>query len=344
MLDLSTFPLAGLFAAFAAAALVVWWAGARLPAIAAAVGEKTGIGQAFAGMLLLGGITTLPEFATTTSAAAFGAERLALNNIFGSAAFNLILLAFADAVLGRRALTSVIGRPATLLQGVLGIALLGAAGAAAVAGDVALGPAGLASTLLFLLCIAAMRIASQYEARPAWQVVDPEPRAEADEERKAAGTARSLAAHLGLVALLILAAGFVLSQTAEEIALRTGLGSGLVGLLLLALATSLPKLTAITAAVRGGHYEMAVGDVFGANLFNIAMIFVIDLASPGGPVLAAAGRFEAFAALLGLTLTSIFVVGLIERKDRTVARFGYDSAAALIVYAAGVTVLATVLG
>ena len=337
---LASLSTAALFALFGAAALVVWWAGRQLPALAAALAARFGLGQVFAGMLLLGGITSLPELATASSAAAFGAPVLALNNALGSAAFNILLLALADIVLGRSALTAVIARSATLLQGVLGMLLLAAAAAVLIAGDAAVPfvGVGVGSSFLFGACLGAMWIAAQYETRPAWVVAGQSApvadEAQADEAEPPAPLPR-----FALLGALILAAGIVLSQSADAIADRTGLGEGLVGLVLLAAATSLPELSVIVAAVRAGRCELAVGDIFGANLFNVAMIFVIDLAAPGPPVLGAGGAFEALAALLAMLLTGIFVLGLIERRDRTVLRMGYDSLAAILVYGAGLVLL-----
>jgi len=313
----------------------------RLSGVVAAITRKTGMGQAFGGMLLLGGITTLPELATTSSAAAIGAADLALNNVFGSAAFNILLLAVADAVLGRDALTCVVAKPATLMQGVLGMMLLACAIVAIQLGDPAIGPVGLASLLLFALCIAALAQASAYERRPGWQAIAlPEPRPEAPPPPEAGHPLSRLLLRLLGLALLVLAGGVLLAGAGESIATRTGAGEGLVGLVLLAIATSLPELSTVTSAIRRGYHELAVGDIFGANLFNIAMILTIDLWSPGPPVLAGAGSFETVAAALALLLTGIFLIGLLERRDRVLLRMGYDSIAALLVYAAGVALLA----
>ena len=319
----------------------MWWAGRRLPELAARIAQSSGLGQAFVGMLLLGGVTSLPELATASSAAAIGAGDLALNNAMGSAAFNILLLAIADAVLGRDALTSVVAKPATLLQGVLGMLLLAVAAMVIQAGDIPVPGLGFGfgSALLFGLCVGAMWLASRYETRPAWQVVDgtrSQAEPEAKDDRPGAEAVLPPLAGLGT---LILVGGFVLAQSGEVIAARTGLGSGLVGFVLLALATSLPELTVIAAAMRRRLYGLAVGDIFGANLFNVAMIFLIDIVDPGPPVLGAAGPFEASAALLALILTGIFVLGLLERRDRTVLRMGYDSLAALLVYGAGLAFL-----
>lgn len=338
---MSALPLIALCTLFAAGTGIVWWAGIRLPEVAADLGRRTGMGQAFAGMLLLGGITSLPELATTTSAAV-SLPDLALNNAMGSVAFNVVLLAIADAALGGRALTGILVKSVTLLQGVLGMLLLCAAAILLTIGDVAL-PAfgvGIGSSLLFLLCIGAMWISGRYENRSTWAVIDPPQPGEREEQVKISPRSSGmLVARLAFLALLILVGGVVLSQTGGAIAERTGLGTGLVGMVLLAAATSLPEVSTVTVASRAGQHELAVGDVFGANLFNVAMIFIIDAVSLGEPVLGTGTSFEIVAALLGAIMIGVFVVGLLERADRTVLRVGYDSAAVLLIYASGIIIL-----
>jgi cation:H+ antiporter len=148
-----------------------------------------------------------------------------------------------------------------------------------------------------------------------------------------------LAPRIAAAGAAILGAGFVLARSAEAIAGQTGLGTSFVGVVLLAAATSLPEVSTVLAAVRLKRYEMALADIFGTNLFNVSILFFVDLVYDGEPVLAAAGAFAGFAALLALSLTAIFVIGMIERRDRTVARMGWDSLTVLAVYAAGLVVL-----
>ncbi len=121
------------------------------------IASHMGLGAAFSGMLLLGGITSLPEIATVSTAAWTGNPSLAVNNLLGSAAINVLLLAVADAAIGRDALTSVVAKPSTLLQGTLGMLLLTTVAIAATVGDVAVVGLGAWTTALFLLCVAAAR-------------------------------------------------------------------------------------------------------------------------------------------------------------------------------------------
>lgn len=339
MLDGLGLPL--LLAIFAGSAAAVWFAGTKLAGLVDALAGRTGIGQAFAGMLLLGGITSLPELAAVGTSAALGNAGIAINNLLGTASINLVLLAVADFAYGRDALTRAAARPGLLMQGVLSMLLAVLVALAVVAGDPPLGPLGAGSLVIGLAAIAAVKIASGYEGRSAWTLTDPAGGGEAGDEDDPRGTGRLVAFTAG-AALLILAAGFLLSTSADAIAAETGLASGMVGFLLVGFATSLPELSSVLAAVRRRRYQLAIGDIFGTNLFNLLLIPVADLIYAGGPVLAETGRFEVIGATLAALLTGIYVVGLLERRDRTILRMGYDSLTALIVFAIGIALLARV--
>lgn len=325
---------------FVLATAAVWWAGTRLPAYVVALSERTGIGHGLAGMLVLGGITSLPELATGTSAAIIGLPLLSLNDILGSASLNLLLLALADMVLGDRPLTSVIARPVTLMQGVLGMILFAVTAAAiGIGGGDLGGPVGAWSVAIFLSVLLALYLSDRAERRPMWQIVHPlEPEFESRDEPQRISTKRLAASLFGLTAIIV-AGGVTLANTGEVIVRETGLAAGVIGFLFVAVATSLPEASAIVGAMRHRRYELAVGEIFGSNMFNLAIILVIDLAAGGPAVLSLAGDFEMAAAMLALIMTGIFVLGLIERRDRTVLRMGYDSIAAICLYGAGLALL-----
>jgi cation:H+ antiporter len=303
--------------------------------------QRFGLGEAFVGMLLLGGITSLPEVATVGSSAYRGDAALAVNNVFGSIAINLLLLACADLVLGRRALTSTAASASTLLQGVLSILLLAVAATAVVVGDVTVFGVGVWSAVLLAGCIFAFAVSSGYAERAPWSV--PEASGSRAESPPQADNAEMstvvLCATLGVLAAVVLGAGYVLSEMADGIAAATGIGSGLVGLVLVAFATSLPELSTMFTGIRRGRNELVVGDIFGTNVFNMLLIVIADVTYRRGAVLDEMGPFETVAALLGIAMTATFVVGLLERGDRRVLRMGYDSAAAIGIYIGGVALL-----
>jgi cation:H+ antiporter len=268
-----------------------------------------------------------------------GASRLALANILGSVAFNVLLLAVADVMLRQRPLTSVVAQPSTLIHGVLGMMLLALVAAAIEFGETPVAGVGVWSLLLFASCLAALRVAYRSERRPRWAVLNALPGDAAAIGDKSGRQPHRIYRRTAGLALVILVAGTLLASAGDAIATRTGLGDSLFGLLFVALATSLPELSSITGAIRRRSYEMAVGEVFGSNIFELALVLAIDAVAPGPPVLAMAGKFEALAALLGLALTGLYVLGLIERRDRTLLGMGYDSIAALALYAVALAFL-----
>lgn len=330
-------------AIFAAAAVVVWRAGTRLAGFADRFATATGLGGALVGLLLLGGITSLPEIATSITAAHSGAGALAANNLIGGVAMQLMVLAVVDALAGRNALTSVVPRPDVLAYGAMNIALLMLVAAPISAGDMEIAGTGLGIGPVlvaggYLVCLAAAQRLGRVQgwtpsdARPGRDKSAPTPH---DDKQESAG---KLGLLIATVSLPILVGGFLLARSGEALAEQTGLGQSCVGATLVGGATSLPELSSAIAAVRLGRAQMAIGDVLGGNIFNLSLLLLVDVVY-GPPVLAGLGAFSVVACCLAALLCAILIVGIVERRDRTIFRLGYDSAAMIAVYLAGLVTL-----
>jgi cation:H+ antiporter len=341
VIDFHQLPLGLSLGLFAVAAAVVWWAGTRIAHAANDLSDHLGIGKAFAGALLLGGITSLPEVAVTLTASISGQPKLAVNNLLGGVAFQVVLLAVADAVYGRRALSGVVAQPVVQLQGVVGVVLLAIVAMTVTAGEVDLGGFGAGALAATVASVAALWLVRKAQDRPAWKPTRPVEKEGADGRpaEEPVSSLRRSATTLAVGGAAILAAGYVLSQTADVIAEATGLGQSYVGAVLLAASTSLPEISTIVAAVRLRQFAMAYSDIFGTNLFDLTLLLLVDVAYTGGPVLGAAGPFAAAAALLGIVVTGLAVAGLIERRDRAFLRMGVDSLLIIVSYLAGLALL-----
>jgi cation:H+ antiporter len=211
-------------------------------------------------MLLLGGVTSLPELAVAVTATLNDAPLLTLNDILGSASINVVILALADARYGRGALTATPGHPQVLLQGTLSVVLLLLVGAAVVVGDRLFWGMGVWSWVLLCSYALAVRLVATSNRMHSW-VPDPQG-AQHDEPPESDAPKASRAQLIGRIALrggVILAAGFVLAQSAGGVAEQSGLGNSFVGAVLLGLCTSLPEVSTVLAAVKLGRYEMAIG-------------------------------------------------------------------------------------
>ncbi|HET6628870.1 MAG TPA: hypothetical protein VFG91_03755 [Woeseiaceae bacterium] len=213
--------------------MVIWIAGTRLVHYLDIIAIKTGVGQAFVGMLLLGGITSLPEIANVTASSAIGNPALAVNNLLGSASINVLLLAVADAFIGRDALSEVVTQPATLMQAALGMLVLALVAASITTGDILIVTIGVWSIVIFSAAVGAFWLSAYYSARAPWKPSEMEKDAEREagdyDEKARNQPLRPLIIKAAAAAAAIFFAGYTLSQTGDAIAEQTGLGSGMVG-------------------------------------------------------------------------------------------------------------------
>lgn len=335
---------------FTLAALTVWAAGTRLTRYADAVSNRTGLGQALIGALLLGGITSLPELATSSTAALGGSADLAVNNILGGVAMQLAVLALADAVVGERGLSTLAGASSLMLQGNGLMVVLALAAAGIISGSVVVLGVDLWTTALLVVVVLVLASIRNYEVEEKWRPVEteqeetpPELRSEsiADPQTFEGISNSRLATYTVLAGLTVVAGGFVVTVTGEALSVQTGIGASFTGAILLALATSLPEVSTTLEAVRLGRHRLAVSNIFGANLFDVGLLFVVDVLYRRGAALDAVGEFSLFAALLGILLAGVFVAGILYRRKFVVLRMGIDSAIVLVLYLGGAVILYT---
>ncbi len=324
---------------FVGAAIAVWLAGTRLVRFVDGISGKTGIGQAAIGMVLLAAITSLPEIAVAITATLDGAPTLTINDVLGSASINVLILAIADAAYRREALTSNVPSIKVALQGVVGIIVLALVAVSATLGDRQFLGIGWGSWLILLAYAIGIRVLIRSRSDQHWRAEPEGNEKDVADDREDDRTLGRLITYTALCAAVILVAGFLLARTGEALAEKTGLGASFFGAVALAFATSLPELSTVLEAVRRRRYTMAISEIFGTNLFNVNIIVLVDALHRGGPVMVEAGQFASTAALLALVLTSIYLAGTLERRDRTFLRMGYDSIAVILTYAAGVVLL-----
>lgn len=87
-------------AGFAAAASAIVIVGPWLASSANEIAELSGLGQSFVGTTFVAVSTALPELVTSLSALRLGAHDLVVGNVFGSNAFNMLLLVPLDLIHG----------------------------------------------------------------------------------------------------------------------------------------------------------------------------------------------------------------------------------------------------
>lgn len=113
---------------------------------------------------------------------------------------------------------------------------------------------------------------------------------------------------------VVLISGPIVAATGEELAEVTGLGQTFVGVAFVAAATSAPELVAALAAVRIGAHDLAVGNLFGSNTVNMALLLPVDLAYTPAHLLAAVGPDQAVAGLGAILLMALAGIVHVPRR------------------------------
>lgn len=327
---LDNFPVWLHLVAIIISATGVWISGKKLSHYAGIIAERSGLGQAVIGAVLLGGITSLPEIATTITAALIGSAPIAVNNIIGGVSMQVAVLAVADAFAIKTALSFRIDDPKVKIQAVFNIVLLTTALAGTIFTDI------FKNFPFWTLLILALYLGSFYLMNLARK----DTKAKSENKQDDSGISNGkLAYYTSISSVVILIAGFVISVSGENIAGRTVFGENFVGAVLIAATTSLPELSTTIAAVKENNFNLAASNIFGSNLLILSLLFVGDVAYQNGNVLDKVEKFSQFGSYLGILLCSIYLTGFILNRNKTVFNFGVDSLIILIMYFSGLVVL-----
>jgi cation:H+ antiporter len=301
---------------FALCAAAVAVAGTFLTRYADAIADITKLGRVLVGSIFLAGATSLPELLVDINAVQQGMPDLAVGDLMGSSLFNLLILAVADLL--HRSREKMLSRAAAghALSATMSIALTAMAAAAILLGKKLGGftflGAGPGTWLIVVAYVAGLRIVF-FDQRAAAAARG----GHGQEVLLPAGKMSLARAVVGYVvcALVIVVAAPFLAEAAGEIAKRSGLGDTFVGTTLVAFCTSLPELVATLAAVRMGAFDLAIGNIFGSNAFNMILLFPLDLFHTG-PLLASASQSHAVTCLATIVITSVAVMGQLYQVER----------------------------
>jgi len=135
-----------------------------------------------------------------------------------------------------------------------------------------------------------------------------------------------------LHAAIIVAAATYPPHLGDEIAGITGLGGTFVGSIFIALSTSLPDVVMSRAALKLGAVDLAVGNVLGSNLFNMAILAIEDAFFTKGPFLASISPSHAITAIAAMAMTAVITIALTFRSRTRVLLTSWGSVGAVLIY------------
>jgi len=315
---------------FVLSSIVLVFIAIQLAKNADVIAIRTGLGGALVGILLVASTTSLPEILTIISSIAQGTPDIAAGNLLGSNMFNIFLLAVLD-MAGRR--QRVLRRAALkhALTGSLAVFMIGLAVLFLIIDtDLMIGWVGFDSITIVVAYIVAIQLIRK-NTSPAVGIEEPVPEDLPTLPRAAIGFA------ISAVVLMIVTPNLV--NASAQIADITGLGDSFVGTTLVAVVTSLPELVVCIAAIRIGAEDMAIGNLFGSNMFNMFILGATDIFYVQGRFLAAIDSSFVLIGILGLLMTSVGLISNLIRFERRVGPLEIDALALVIMYFGGLWLL-----
>lgn len=320
--------------AFGVATLVIVIAGSRLARQADMLADRTGLGEALFGVVFLAGITSLPDFAATLSAAIDNRPDLAMSNVMGSMAVNLVFLGVADIIYRKANLEHAAASPVNLMLAGLLIVLLTLPLLAIFTPALTWWGMHPVTPLIIAAYLFGLHLVQRTQEKPMWfprlthQTVPDAPETRHRDQH-------SGSVWFGFISMAIVTglAGWVLMEAAKGIADQTGLSETLVGGLFTALATSTPELVTTIAAIRIGALTLAVSNIFGTNCFNMLVVAAADAGYLHGSIYHDMAPVQMTWGLVSILMTAILLLGMVRRQTYGIGRIGFESALILSVYA-----------
>jgi cation:H+ antiporter len=198
--------------------------------------------------------------------------------------------------------------------------------------DLSIGWLGVDSLMIILIYVGGMRMI-QTQGGPAHTDLP-------EDDSKIPSLKRAGTGFVIATVVLVAVVPFLV-DSAARIGEITGLSTGFIGATLLAFVTSLPELVATMAAVRLGAYDLAIGNLFGSNFFNMLAFGLTDVLYFEGRFIGLIDPSFALIGLLGLLLTSMGLIGNLLRVERRVGFLEVDALLIVLVYFAGMWFLYT---
>ncbi|NQV13171.1 MAG: calcium/sodium antiporter [Parcubacteria group bacterium] len=269
------------------------------------LGSALGIPQFIIGVTIISIGTSLPELATSLIAVFKGSTEIVAGNAVGSNIANILLVVGLTAVLTRKMVVkrSLINLDAPLLLAVTFLA-----------GFVLWDKQVTFVESLFLIASYLVYILYSVYSRSKGE----------ESSSKKGKVSFKMVAMIALGGLGVYLGAKYSIDSVLNISEILKINSSVIALSAIALGTSLPEVLVSISAARKGNYEMALGNVFGSNIFNIAMVIGI----PGLiSTLDVSGETFLIAIPFMVAATILYVVSGISQKI-----YGWEGALYLVIY------------
>jgi len=326
------------WAMYAACTALIVFSGSKLSRYGDILAGKTGLGRTWIGVVLMASVTSLPELITGLGSVTYaGVPDIAVGNVLGSCAFNLLILALLD-VLQRPLPLSTRAHHGHTLSAGFGILLLCIVSMGLILKNRSLpiGWIGGYSLLLLGTYLVAMRMIYMYEKRRVAAFAKERSEEPGYEETPMRSALLNYSLHAGVIIL----AASTLPLVGKGIAESTALGQTFVGSIFISASTCLPEVVVCLAAIRMGAVDLAIGNLLGSNIFNVGLILAADdfFFTPGA-LLSFVDPGQVVTAISAVAMSAIAVLGFTYRAEKKRLWLAWDAIAMVAVYLVNLLIL-----
>ncbi len=259
---------------FIVASVITVISAMRLAAYGEAIAKTTKLGYSLVGLILLSAATSLPELFSSSSASFIGNVDLSFGNVLGSNMTNIFILVIMDFFVRQRPILYGASQKNIMTGGIvifitsIVLLMIYISNLSTLSGY----DFWYFSFILMIFYVGGMIIVYKYEKGNVEKIDD-------DHNSKSITKNQAI---IGFVfsSILVFCSAILLSYSCDGISkLKISgleLGGTFVGTLFMAFTTSLPEVVVSISAIRLGRSDMALGNLFGSNLFNLAILSFSD--------------------------------------------------------------------
>lgn len=310
--------------------------------------KLTNLGAAFIGGIFLAAVTSLPELITSISSVAVGSPDLIFGNILGSNFFNMFILAIVDVIFIKLMFMNKVKTMrktnffTIIMYLIIAIPVLISWLISAISqGEVNLFtilPIGISFVSVLIIIVYGISI----KALAGDQSVSEE---DDEEEKEINTTVSKEVIKFVLLSVLLVSLSFILTLSVDSLSDSLNLGDSFAGALFLAIATSLPELTAVIRLVQLHNYDAAVGNIIGSNVFNFTIISVVDVIFFNTSVFGNVLTDKTIITLLffGLVSAGLLMISLLRTKSKNKFLYILPSIIICVLYVVFLILNSTVL-
>ncbi|WP_028785105.1 sodium:calcium antiporter [Thalassobacillus devorans] len=320
-----------MFVLFILSAVAAYYLAVQLASYGDGVKEKTKASSAFVG-ILIGVAISLPELTASVTAIMIDSPDLAMGNLLGSNLFNILALALLDIHYRRQQIMGHTNLESKLYSYLLILMTMVVMMALSLTLPEGIYHVGYTSVVLVFLYFGGIKwINSRSEEKVK--------RRSRENRRFDDHSKNQVVLHFIIYALLIMAAGSVLTITADQIAQITGLGTTFIGSILVGASTSLPDAVSVATVLKLRNYNMAVSSMLGSSAFNLMLLSFTDAIYFGNNLFQHAAPTHMVTSGGTILMVLIILYSITRKKPRTTFVYILPSLLIAGIYLAAIVVM-----